>query len=292
MMITKEQLEEGGYSPGAQVRLILSEELPQEDYHTRSFANAVDRTLVADGRLAALVRESALDYAARRLIVGSQFVQATGGWEFDDPAFTVALRQYLREHTYLRESVRERLLPLLREATRLRDEKLGRNAKRSFREREREAGRTKCYICGREMDFEPAGSHWNTTQRDQGELEGDDRGQSELYATVEHVWPRRLGGINRDDNLWLACDRCNGVKDDALTGSDFHFERFVRAERPSLTIEDQMIAWYGSGLKCTHCHRPPIQVGELTLVRDEEEDCWHIHNVSAYCSQHVPADRD
>jgi 5-methylcytosine-specific restriction endonuclease McrA len=287
-MVTKEQLEEGGYSPGAQVRLILSEELPLEEYHTQSFANAVDRTLVADGRLAALIRESALDYAARRLIVGSHFVLATGGWAYDDPAFTVALRRYLREHTDLPSSVRERLLPLLREASRLRGEKLGRKAKRSFREREREVGRTKCYLCGREMDFETSTYRSNAPPEDQGDPEGDERDNPDLYATVEHVWPRRLGGINRDDNLLLACDRCNGVKDDALTGSDFHFESFVRAERPSMTIEDQMMTWFHSGLQCARCRKPPIQVGELTIVRDEEEDCWHIHNVSAYCSLHVP----
>ena len=289
MAVTRELLEEEGYSPGAQVRLVLAQELVTEEYHARSFANAADRTLLAGGKLTALIRESTLDYVSRRLIVGAHFVLAAGGWAFDDPAFTVALRRYLRERTELPKTTRERLLPLLREAARLRGEKLGRKAKREFREKERTAGRTKCYLCGREMEFELSEASSETTN---AETERPRLSVPDLYATVEHVWPRRLGGMNHDGNLLLACDQCNGTKDDALTGSDFHYERFVRAEPASMTVEDEMMAWFHAGLQCARCERPPVRVGELFLVRDDDGDCWHIHNVSAYCSLHLPADRD
>ena len=290
MNVTRELIEEEGYNPGAQVRLVLSEELPVESYDARSFANAVDRALLAHGRLFTLIRDSTLDYCTRRLVAGAHFVLASRRLVSEDPAFTVALRQYLRDYTELSNSTRERLIPLLREAASLRDKRLGRKKKRAFRKSEREKGRTMCYLCGREMEFDFAESEVEASG--EGTVGEEARVASKLRATVEHVWPRRLGGINRDANLLLACERCNGIKDDALTGTDFHYERFVRAEQESMTIEDQMMAWFHAGLRCAHCERPPIQVGELYLVRDDEGDCWHIHNVSAYCSLHVPSDRD
>lgn len=266
-MVSRALLEEGGYNPGEQIRLILADALPLESYEKPTFTNVVDRALVADGRLAALIRESTIDYATRRLVTGAVYVAREGGWDPYDSAFLTALRRYLKERTGLDRQTRERVIPLLRESVRLNRTKLDRKKRQRFRSRERGRGQTKCYVCGREMDF--------------ADLD------CERGASADHVWPRSLGGLNERANLVLACNRCNNAKDDALSGADFHYERFVRADE-DLAFAELMVAWGVQGLSCAQCGRPPSQVGELFLVRDDEDDCWHIHNVTAYCDEHVP----
>ena len=51
-----------------------------------------------------------------------------------------------------------------------------------------------CYICGKEMDFEPVSG-------------GVKRG-----ASVDHIQPRQFGGSNDYANLRLACRACNGFR--------------------------------------------------------------------------------
>lgn len=260
-------MREGGYNPGEQIKLILSEALDMESYDKPTFVNKLDRALVANGRLVELMRESAIDYATRRLVMGAVHVAESEGWEPLDPKFLTPLRRYLKEHTGLDPRTRERVLPLLRLAVRLNRSALSNMKKKRLRNRERKRGETKCHVCGRELDFDDL-----------------NRGEG---ATTDHVWPRSLGGLNEDPNLRLACKRCNGIKNDMLSGADFHYERFVRVDN-KLTFTEHMLVWHVQGLACAQCGRDPSQVGELFLIRDDATDCWHVHNVTAYCDAHLP----
>ena len=266
-MVSIEQMVEGEYNPGEQIRHILGDALELESYDKPTIANDVDRALGANGRLAELMRESAIDYATRRLIIGAVHLAASGNWEPSDPGFLSILRRYLREHTGLDKRTQERLLPFLQQGVRLNRSTLSTGKRKSLRNEKRAGGETKCYVCGREMDF-----------TDLNKADG---------ATADHVWPRSLGGLNERSNLRLACQRCNGIKDDTISGADYHYERFVRAD-DKLTNAERMIAWQVQGLACAQCGRDPSQIGELFLVRDDETDCWHVHNVTAYCNMHLP----
>lgn len=263
-----DELIEGGYNPGEQVKRILEEALELESYDKPTFANRVDRVLVADGRLASLMRESAIDYATRRLVLGAVHVASHGGWDPSDPSFVRPLRRYLKEHTGLDQRTVDRIVPLLRDAVRLNRSELSTTKRRRLRRTMRFRDETQCYLCGLQMDFEDL--------------------ERKTGASADHVWPRSIGGLNEEDNLRLACKQCNNVKGDVLSGADFHYERFVRADESHVEFGELMAAWHIHNLSCVQCGRDPSQVGQLFLVRDDDTDCWHVHNVTAYCATHRP----
>lgn len=59
----------------------------------------------------------------------------------------------------------------------------------------------KCYICGRDCDF----NDWRTNKQGQ-------RYPGASYPTIEHVMPLSRGGMHSWDNVRLACWECNVVK--------------------------------------------------------------------------------
>src|SRR2546422_6336431 len=41
-----------------------------------------------------------------------------------------------------------------------------------------------------------------------------------LPMEIEHIVPEALGGATTEDNLWLACQACNGHKSKRVSGTD------------------------------------------------------------------------
>ena len=64
------------------------------------------------------------------------------------------------------------------------------NNMRKMRQKLYDRGVTKCFVCGKHMNFEE--------------------------TTLEHIIPLSKGGANREDNYSLSHDRCNVGKGDSL----------------------------------------------------------------------------
>lgn len=71
-----------------------------------------------------------------------------------------------------------------------------------------------CYVCGRKL------------------IRGGDEAAT---ATVEHVWPRTLGGGSDFRNLLPACRACNSTRGDAALWPAFWFQALLLGPRPSET---------------------------------------------------------
>jgi len=66
---------------------------------------------------------------------------------------------------------------------------------------------------------------------------------------VEHITPRQHGGTDADDNLCLACDRCNLHKGPNLTGIDPESQSVVPLFHPRRDEWSQHFVFHGSRIE-------------------------------------------
>lgn len=60
---------------------------------------------------------------------------------------------------------------------------------------------------------------------------------------VEHIVPVSVGGANQEDNLWLACRRCNSFKADRVKAIDTATNRSAPLFNPRFDQWNQHFAW-------------------------------------------------
>ncbi len=66
---------------------------------------------------------------------------------------------------------------------------------------------------------------------------------------IEHLFPRSLGGLTVEDNLWLACSGCNQHKGARTTGEDPESGRLVRLFNPRHQVWSRHFVWTESGMR-------------------------------------------
>ncbi len=65
---------------------------------------------------------------------------------------------------------------------------------------------------------------------------------------VDHIFPKSLGGLTVEDNLWLACSLCNNHKGIRVTAEDPESAEIVRLFNPRFQSWDKHLSWSDSGI--------------------------------------------
>lgn len=64
---------------------------------------------------------------------------------------------------------------------------------------------------------------------------------------LEHLIPESLGGRTEEENLWLACPRCNAHKADRIMARDPQSGRVVRLFNPRRQVWKRHFQWSSGG---------------------------------------------
>jgi 5-methylcytosine-specific restriction endonuclease McrA len=185
------------------------------------------------------------------------------------------LRKFLRDYTRYKDRQIDTIVVLLDQCLLARDDDPTDREKARIRRDARNKGRH-CYTCGEELDYQ--------------------NNESWLFASVDHYWPKSMGGLSNPDNLQVTCKRCNNHdKKDFVDASDYHFEEITLV---SASYEEYMsrernrqyeVAVFAKTyFTCAVCGQPADRVGKLHIGRRELSDSWHFLNLVAYCSEHTP----
>jgi 5-methylcytosine-specific restriction endonuclease McrA len=127
-----------------------------------------------------------------------------------------------------------------------------------------EHGELFCYICGKSLTNEE--------------------------AEIEHMWPKAMGGTEKDHNLKVSCKHCNKYKQDYIDASDFHYEEICIAQEEGENSFSgnfkrlyKIALWAKNNYSCILCGTTAESVGRLKFVRKNSRDSWHFLNIDAYC---------
>ncbi|MCP4007443.1 MAG: HNH endonuclease [bacterium] len=66
---------------------------------------------------------------------------------------------------------------------------------------------------------------------------------------IEHIFPKSLGGLTAEENLWLACSFCNEYKGDRYTAEDPESGRIVLLFNPRHDAWNEHFAWVDAGAR-------------------------------------------
>ena len=101
---------------------------------------------------------------------------------------------------------------------------------------------------------------------------------------IEHIIPKSKGGVDTDENLWLACHSCNLFKSDQTHGHDPLTGRLVRLFNPRRQQWKRHFCWSENGdfiIGHTACGRATIVALNLnnliavTVRRNWVAAGWH-----------------
>jgi hypothetical protein len=70
-----------------------------------------------------------------------------------------------------------------------------------------------------------------------------------LPMEVDHIVPEALGGLTVEDNLWLACQPCNGHKSKRVSGTDPLTGKLARLFDPRRQNWADHFAWDEGGIR-------------------------------------------
>ncbi len=262
-------------NPGRRLQALLQEIYPFDNSGSKSFVTEIDYAIVAEGEFARLLYQSSINYLIRRLITSAEYLKRKYA-SYPEGRDIEEIRAFLRDFTRIPNSQSEKIFTVLMECLKSRKRKIPQKQKDDIRREARIRGE-KCYICGCEIDFERAN-------------------ESQFNAfTLDHIWPRKMGGKSSLDNLKVACKRCNENKADNIDASDFHYEEIcLVTDKVDKNFNTEFKKGYKiavsakSEFKCVVCGQPVERVGELYFARREPSDNWHFLNIDAYCSEHTP----
>lgn len=260
------------YDPVEQLRLVLNDAVPFDPQESRSWAARLDALSRAEGQIARLTYEAAIDSLLRRLIRGAQLIERRVRSEGrGEEAMWSGIRRYLSDSFALPSRLQEKVVAFLVDCTSNARKEPSKTVRRVARRRA-----SRCYICG--TDLAGVAGMPNS-------------------ATLDHVSPHSLGGPSTVENLMPACESCNEVRADRLRGEDFHYERMSLHLDPIEPSFDAAfdrsfrvaVSLYGQ-TRCAVCHRLASQFGEMSFGRLDSDDSWHFLNIRPFCSDHAPED--
>lgn len=260
--------------PGRELQLYLEGEYARKD---DEFLRQVDYDLMADGQLGELFRQSCINYIVRRLITTAEFFRRNYPPEtYGSQRHLRELRGYLRDFTRYSDRTVDDLVRILTRCLIAMDDDITDTQKHRLKRSAREA-HNDCSVCGGDLSFQRNSTDW-------------------IAATVDHIWPRSLGGRSEDDNLQVACKACNvRNKKDHIDASDYHYEAisfpvasYEEYCRDVLNREYEVAVFATTGFTCSVCKVPASHVGRLYIGRKDPADSWHFANLTAYCKHHKP----
>lgn len=264
-------------NPGEELASFLKQLYPSPPSKINVFLQKMDYDLMADGELVDLLYRSCINYAVRRLITTAEhFRRDYPPDQYGSSRYQIELRKHLRDYTRYRDRVIDKLVKLLVKCLRAMDQAPTAHQKRKIR-RQAAQNSLSCYICGRELDYDKHSREHNS-------------------ATVDHIWPRSIGGLSNDDNLRIACHDCNAnLKKDYIDDSDYHYEEIALVSASYAEYREQekskqyeVAVFAKSQSECSVCGQPAHRVGDLYIDRKEPSDSWHFLNLAAYCFEHKP----
>lgn len=256
-------------NPGERLRDYLKEIFPLQAESKASFVDRIDEGIKAEGELTKLVYESTVNYLLRRLINTAEFLRRRYETdEYPESFFIDELRKFLREELRLNSTEVEKIFSMLLVCLSIKKQSRKHKKKRILKQYLQANNELLCYICGRAL--------------------------VEEEAQIEHLWPKAMGGLERELNLKIACPQCNCEKWNYIDSSDFHYEEICligdeEANDESFQKEFKRVykiaSWSKNNYKCILCDLPTNQVGKLKLVRKNLNDSWHFLNVDAICEK-------
>jgi len=144
-----------------------------------------------------------------------------------------------------------------------------------------------CYICGRELDAD------KQTERKKQEIK-EKRNNNEYIGDlleIEHILPRVFGGgINRE-NITVACEHCNKIKDDKLSYADCYFEEFIvnsdseQAIKSKLSKDIKFSILYKQNFRCNECNQKlyDLDIQSIVFYKKEIDEPFHFSNLLMCC---------
>ena len=70
-----------------------------------------------------------------------------------------------------------------------------------------------------------------------------------MPMTLDHIIPQAAGGPTTEENLWLACRRCNEFKGVQIHGHDPETEEVVSLFNPRYQTWNEHFEWSEEGIK-------------------------------------------
>ncbi len=261
-------------NPGQELREFLIRLYPLEQIRDmsrggRTFLQKMDYDLMSDETLSNTFYSSCINYLVRRLITTAEYFRR----KYPDE-WRLELRRFFRNYTRYKDRDINDLTLLLSKCLSAYDSNPSDSVKAMMRKEAK--NKRHCYICGEDMDYENANG-LNS-------------------ATIDHVWPRAMGGLSHNENLLVACQQCNNKhKKDFMDASDYHYEEIALvSDRSDPHFTNEMnrqyrVAVYArTEFTCAVCGQPAYRVGKLEVGRIEAQDSWHFLNLQAYCLGHLP----
>lgn len=218
-----------------------------------------------------------INYLLRRLIVvANSYYRKFPPQSYGERYYKDELEKFFTKNTRYQKLQIRALVNHLWDCMYFANKDLSDNDKRRIRLRDQRDGR-RCYICGTDLEY--------------------NNKSSPAYPSVDHKWPRSLGGRDREDNLASLCQRCNSaMKKDYIDWSDYHFEEIAL---PSLDLDDfrkqsrkgraDELSYFEAAVlakteyRCSLCGSEAHRVGRLVIDRMSEADGWHFLNLQPYC---------
>ena len=269
-------------NPGELLKDVLAELCPYDSSKQQSYSYGFDELLGEEGELERLIYDSTLNYLLHRLITAAIYIRKSYfETTQDEGIYWAELRSYLVEKTRIPNSAIERVLILLHRCVLEGMREPSPGAKRAVR-RKAKQDNLKCYICGRDV------------LHDRVDVSQDTRKEN---SEIEHIWPRSLGGSNKQWNLAISCTRCNELKRNHIDASDFHYEHVCASTDETMQDFRTDFNWVSripvlarSRFRCAvdGCKNSAQVYGGLDLVRLDNKDTYHFLNVLAFCSDHAP----
>lgn len=260
-------------NPGEVLRGFLVNIYPLKEH---TFVHEMDDDFMSDGELVKTFYYSCINYLVRRLITTAEHYRRRFPPDLHGSnRYKSELKKFLKDYTRYNDRQLDKLVTLLHECLAASDRLPSPTTISKKRARASEQNHY-CYICGREVNYQHSGEHNN--------------------ATIDHIWPRAMGGLSDNDNLQVACEACNSrYKKDYIDAADFHFEEISLI---STSYEEysgkeknrayEVAVFARTNYKCAVCGQPAYRLGELKIGRIEPNDSWHFLNLQAYCSEHAP----
>jgi 5-methylcytosine-specific restriction endonuclease McrA len=90
--------------------------------------------------------------------------------------------------------------------------------------------------------------------------------QTGIPMTIDHIIPRAKGGVSNEDNLCLACSRCNGRKRDQTRARDPATGRWARLFHPRYQRWTRHFQWSNPGTRImgrTACGRATVEALQM-----------------------------
>ncbi|WP_140787439.1 HNH endonuclease [Myxococcus xanthus] len=109
--------------------------------------------------------------------------------------------------------------------------------------------------------------------------------------SLDHIWPRSLGGHSDESNLRITHIKCNSFRQDYASAADTHYEHLhvkVPEGDPSFLLEAnrmfRLAINYQSGFQCSRCERPLSRLPDgLRLEVRSRHESHNFFNSMAIC---------